>query len=237
MRIQETPRTPDETFYFDRSQGYSELVVSQDALGHELWPNVEVYTDQSVLMTVEKQTGEIVTRGILPHAQHRLYPGERIRDVKTGSEEARQVEVAGNWHGELGGEQTGIYVVGDEDELLVRRDHSTENEPERNMALPSRTFLPGVSGTSYQALGIMRPSGALVAWGIGARHLARLVDLAHANSLAHTDSDWYRLKDELDRNEHLVGIVGSTLQVHTYLGHFLQKHGMDFMPTRDPREH
>ncbi len=238
MRIQEIPRTPDETFYFDEDPSYRELVVSGVALGEAPWPNVERYDDRSVIIAVEKQTGEVVTRGVPEHTQHRLYPGERIVDIKTGRGEAYMVESgeSGAWEYRIGGEQTDEYVVVPGDELIVKRQFGDYREADKVMTVPAQDFLPGESGVGFRALGIVRPSGALVAWGMGSWHTRRLVDLANANALARDKRDLRRLRKQLLREEHLVGIINCSEQVSAYLGHFLDRFGVDLRPTKDPRE-
>lgn len=237
MRIQEVPRSPDETFYFDDSQASRELVVDQAALGDGPWPNVEVYSDRSVIMTIEKQDGEVAARGLAACGQHTLFSGERLKGIRTGSEVACRVEAQpDDWKIEIGGEQTGEYTPADEDELIVHRQAYDYGEGDKVMIFPIRTFLPVAFDATYQALGIMRPNGALVAWGAEAYATSWFTDLANANALARDQGDLQRLRDELGRDRHLVSLIRTSVHVTAYLKHFLDKFGVDFMPTHDPRE-
>lgn len=238
MRTQEVPRFPDETFYFDKSQQYPELVVDQAVLGDGPWPNVEVYADRSVIMTAENQDGETYTRGYSEVSQHRLFPRERIAAIRTGSDRPREIEVAEGMRRrfEPGGEQTGEYVTSDKDELIVKRQLADGSELDKIMVFPVRTFLPENNLTSYQALGIVRPDGVLVAWGTEARNTHRLIDLVNASALARDQNDLRRLTSQLVGEVRLTGIVMISEPVCAYLGYFLKKFGVDLMPTHDPRE-
>lgn len=232
MRLQPTPRYPDEGFYFDPATQY-ELVVHQDLLQGQPYPQVETFHGRSIVTTSERGDGTLATADVTDFHKP-LWAGERLVgfQVGDGTTVPDFAETDSRHTYRPGGQITHTYQVAEGDRLIVRREDNSSSVD--GLVLLATEPLPQGEDAyaRYTPQGIITAAGVLVSWGREATYHRRVVDLAVATALAHDALTLFLLDQELGQ-ESAVGLVRSTPAVKVYLEDFDNRHGTSYTPTRD----
>jgi hypothetical protein len=234
MRPQEGRRYDDEAFYFDGP----ELIIDEACLEGP-YPSVETFDSRTLITTYEDSEGRWIQRDtsgldIIP-----FYPGERMIGLQTSDEwaEQRWDDSTGEFNHILQGEPTKTYDVQPDDRILVRHTGfgKRRREPVVILPVPAGEHLPTDEFYYYRAFGIITAEDRLVAWGNGASHVEWLLDLAIASWHVEDHAGLYQLEQQVGTDE-LVGLIGASATLATYLQDFAERYGRDFTPSKNPKE-
>ncbi|MDB5163839.1 MAG: hypothetical protein JWS12_457 [Candidatus Saccharibacteria bacterium] len=230
MRPQESRRSPDEGFYFDRQ----ELVIHQALLEAEPYPEVICLPGRNAIANYRDADGEMHTMGKDLFWHRAFQPGSVITSVTTSDQEIqhRWLNDGSDWY--FDEPSPNIYEIQAGDMLIFIPNFASSNYnlPDVLVQLAGQQ-LPGRQGDGWELEGIITADDKLVTW---KGFTQEVIEWAVANHHLSSAVEYRNLKDQVGPQLSLKGCLSCDEAATAYLAAFAIKTGVDYRPDKDPRE-